>query len=150
MARFTVHIHTPRSVEDAFDYLADLRNFAEWDPGVNGVEQISGSGGGPDAVFDVRVKGFVGEMTLRYRTVEYERPERLVVRAETAALVSEDTIAVADVPLGGSLVTYDAQLHLRHVLRVADPLLSRGFEKVVERAAAGLERHLDGERVSTP
>ena len=91
MARFTVHIHTPRSVEDAFDYLADLRNFAEWDPGVNGVEQISGSGAGPDSVFDVRVKGFVGEMTLRYRTIEHERPERLVVRAETAALSAAAT-----------------------------------------------------------
>ena len=34
MARYTVSIRTDRSPEDAFDYVADLRNFAEWDPGV--------------------------------------------------------------------------------------------------------------------
>ena len=34
-----------------------LSNFAEWDPGVVKVEQIEGDGAGPDAVFDVAVKG---------------------------------------------------------------------------------------------
>jgi hypothetical protein len=34
MARFTTHIRSPLSADQAFAYMADLTNFAEWDPGV--------------------------------------------------------------------------------------------------------------------
>lgn len=109
MARYIVHIRTPRSAAEAFDYLADLRNFAEWDPGVTGVTQVSGEGAGPDSVYDVAVKGFVGQMTLRYHTLTHDRPDRLVVRAESRLLVSDDTITVAPSAGGdGCVVTYEA------------------------------------------
>ncbi len=44
MARYTVTVRTPMSPEDAFDFLADLRNFEEWDPGVERAEQVEGDG----------------------------------------------------------------------------------------------------------
>ncbi|MCH9721067.1 MAG: SRPBCC family protein, partial [Actinomycetia bacterium] len=52
MARYVTKVRTSRTPQEAFAYLADLRNFAEWDPGVKAVKQVEGSGGGPDAVFD--------------------------------------------------------------------------------------------------
>lgn len=47
MARYTVQVSTPKPADEAFAYMADLRNFAQWDPGVKEVEQIHGAGAGP-------------------------------------------------------------------------------------------------------
>ena len=57
MARCATTVKTAKTPKEAFAYMADLRNFAEWDPGVNAVRQVQGSGGGPDSVFDVTVAG---------------------------------------------------------------------------------------------
>ena len=56
MARYVVHVRTPMPAAEAFEYMADLRNSPEWDPGVDRVEQVTGNGAGPGAAFDVAVK----------------------------------------------------------------------------------------------
>ena len=67
MPRYVVHVRTPMPPAEAFAFMADLNNFARWDPGVDDVDQVEGSGPGPEAVFDVSVKAVMGTMTLRYR-----------------------------------------------------------------------------------
>lgn len=57
MARYVTTVKTARTPQNVFAYMADLRNFTEWDPGVKAVKQVKGSGGGPGAVFDVTVAG---------------------------------------------------------------------------------------------
>ena len=71
MAGYVTTVRTRRSVSDAFAYMADLRNFAEWGPGVRKVVQVDGDGADPLAVFDVTLSGRRGT-TLRYRTVEVQ------------------------------------------------------------------------------
>ena len=44
-----------------------------------------------------------------------------------------------------SIVTYDAVLKLKGVLGVSDPLLKLAFNRIGDRAAAGLVEALDGE-----
>lgn len=142
MARYTTSVRTDRAPHDVFTYLADLRNFAEWDPGVRRVVQVAGEGGGVGTVFDVTVAG-PRDTTLRYHTRAYDEPAHLVVEAVSPFLRSLDTITV--VPDGdGSLVTYDAVLDLRGPLRLADPLLKLAFGRIGDRAAAGLRRVLGG------
>ena len=149
MARYVVHVRTPKSAEGSFAYMADLSNFAEWDPGVTEVEQVTGDGAGPDAAFDVTVKGLRGTMTLRYETTSYDPPSTVVAKASSRLLTSLDRITVR-AEEAGSIVTYDAELTLNGVLGLADPLLGRVFDKIGDRAAAGLIRALDGERVAQP
>jgi hypothetical protein len=48
MARYVTTVKTAKTPKQAFAYMADLRNFAEWDPGVKTVKQVEGSGGGKD------------------------------------------------------------------------------------------------------
>ena len=148
MARYVTRVQTPRSVEEAFAYLADLRNFAEWDPGVKRVEQVDGDGAGPDASFDVTVAGPGRDLTLRYLTVEYDAPHTLLVVAKSRMLTSEDRITVDTVD-GATVVTYDADLRLHGLLRLADPGLKLVFGRIGDRAAAGLRTALDGEFVSS-
>jgi carbon monoxide dehydrogenase subunit G len=141
MARYVTKVRTARTPQEAFAYMADLRNFAEWDPGVKAVKQVEGSGGGPDTSFDVTVAGLGRDLTLRYVTEEHDAPRNLLVVARSLTLTSIDRITVE--PDGtGSVVTYDADLRLNGVLRIGDLGLRLVFGRIGDRAAAGLRRVL--------
>ena len=94
MARYATKVRTARTPQKAFAYMADLRNFTEWDPGVKAVRQLEGSGGGLDAVFDVTVAGPVRDLTLRYVTEEHDAPRNLLVVARNLIFTSVDRITV--------------------------------------------------------
>jgi hypothetical protein len=146
VARYVVHARSPKSQAEAFAYMADLSNFAAWDPGVVRVEQVAGKGAGPDAVFDVDVKSVGKPLTLRYRTTFHDSPKTVVVRAQSRLLTSLDTISVrADGT--GSIVTYDAELSLNGIFGVADSLVRLAFNRIGDRAAVGLVKALEGERL---
>ena len=144
MARYVTKVRTARTPRDVFAYLADLRNFAEWDPGVKAVTQVEGSGGGMDAVFDVTGDGPGPDLTLRYRTEEYDAPRNLLVVARSLIFTSIDRVTVE--PDGtGSVVTYDADLRLNGILGIGDLGLRLMFGRIGDRAAAGLRRALGGQ-----
>ena len=144
MARYLVRVRSPKSPAEVFAYMANLSNFAEWDPGVTRVDQSEGEGPGPSAVYDVTVKGLPAP--LRYRTTQFEPSNSIVARAETRFLTSLDTITVEGDGTG-SIVTYDAELKLNGPLGLADPILRLTFGRIGDRAAAGLIRVLEGERL---
>ena len=144
MARYVTKVRTTRTPRDVFAYLADLRNFAEWDPGVKAVTQVEGSGGGMDAVFDVTVEGPGPDLTLRYRTEEHDAPRNLLVVARSLIFTSIDRVTVE--PDGtGSVVTYDADLRLNGILGIGDLGLRLMFGRIGDRAAGGLRRALGGQ-----
>lgn len=143
MARYVTTVRTQLTPEEAFQYMADLRNFAEWDPGVKKVVQVVGSGGGAGNEFDVSVSG----TTLRYKTTVHNPTHELVVVARSRMLTSTDRVTIRREATGdteGTLVTYDATLQLNGVLRLVDPLLGLAFGRIGDRAAAGMRRVLDG------
>jgi len=141
VARYVTTVKTAKTPKEAFAYMADLRNFAEWDPGVKAVKQVKGSGGGKDSVFDVTVAAVGRDLTLRYVTEEYDAPRNLLVVARSSVFTSIDRITV-EKDGRGSVVTYDADLRLNGVLRVGDLGLRLMFGQIGDRAAAGLRRVL--------
>ncbi|CAM8658665.1 Polyketide cyclase/dehydrase [Acidimicrobiia bacterium] len=141
MAKYTVSVESSKSVEEAFAYMADLRNFANWDPGVLTVTQVAGDGGGPESSFDVAVKSVGGGTVLRYETVEYDEPGNLLVEARNSKFTSIDRITVVAKD-EGSIVTYSAELLLNGCLSPLNPLLGLVFNRIGDRAAAGLRRVL--------
>jgi carbon monoxide dehydrogenase subunit G len=147
MARYSTTVRTPMPPAEAFAYMSDLRNFERWDPGVSGVVQISGDGGGPNTVFDVTVKSVGKDLTLQYITTHYDEPTSVQVEARSAMFTSIDRIDVVT-DGDGSRVTYDAELRLNGALQVFDLGLRLAFRRIGDRAAAGLERALGGHRVS--
>lgn len=147
MARYVTTLRTDRSPRDVFTYMADLRNFAEWDPGVVKVQQVEGDGGGAGAVFDVSVKGPGRTIDLRYVTTTYEPSKNLLVVARSSMFTSTDRVTVV-ADGSGSIVTYDADLQFNGALKLFDPLLKLSFGKIGDRAAAGLRRVLDGTPVA--
>ena len=148
MARYVTSLRSPRSVTEAFEYMADLRNFAEWDPGVRNVAQVEGDGAGASSVFDVTVASVGRDLKLRYRITEYDAPNTVLAVAKTSTLKSIDRITVS--PDGtGSIVTYDADLQLLGPLRLFDFGLKMVFGRIGDRAAAGLRKALDGTKVAS-
>lgn len=142
MASYVATVHTPRPAAEVFDYMADLRNFARWDPSVTRSELVTGDRPGPDACYDVAVDVGPRTLRLRYRTEHHDPPRHVRVRAETRLLTSIDTITVT-VREEGCEVTYDARLELAGPLRILDPLLERAFRRTADRAAQSLRRVLD-------
>jgi len=143
MARFVDTVMTSTwSQDDAFAYMADARNFAEWDPGTERVVQVQGSGPGPIGEYDVTVKMGSRSMTVRYVVTEWDPPHRVVLEASKSWMHLRDEITVDRVETD-TLVTYDARIALRGPLKVFDRLLESQFRKVGERGAAGLRRRLE-------
>jgi hypothetical protein len=142
MARYRTTVTTSWDPEEAFAYLAEFSNVAEWDPGVLHASSLDPDPLRAGARFAV-VASFLGRgIALEYRTEEIERPRRVVLRAETGSIVSRDEMTFEPVPGGATAVTYDAELRPRGVLRLADPLLALAFRRIGDRARDGLAARL--------
>ena len=81
---------------------------------------------------------------LTYRVTAIDPPTSVTLRAESGAIVSLDTITLADRADGGTVVRYDADLRLKGLLRLADPALGLAFGRIGDRARDGLCRALAG------
>lgn len=150
MAKYSMAVRTALTPTEAFSYMADLTNFATWDPGVISAAQVAGEGPGLGASYDVEVKSVGGSMVLRYELVEFESPSRVVARAQSPRLTSTDVISVVADEVGdkqGSVVSYDAKLVLNGTLALGDPALQLVFNSIGDKAASGLVAALDGVRV---
>jgi len=142
MARYVATLESPRTQEDVFAYLSDFSTTQEWDPGVAEAQRLDE---GPIAVgsrFNV-VAEFMGRKTpLVYAVVAYDAPHSITLRGDNATVISLDTIAFEPTAAGGTRVSYDADLTLKGPLGIGDPLLKLVFNRIGDRAVAGLRKVL--------
>lgn len=143
MADYLTCIDTPLSPDDAFAYMADMTHFTEWDPSVRRAIRVAGDGHSTGTVYELTVQAG-GTTVLRYEVQVYEPPRRIVLVARTRLLVSHDEVRI-EATRRGAMVTYDAKLLLRGPLHLFDPLLGLAFQRLGDRAAAGLRRALRAE-----
>lgn len=142
MARYVTTIPSSLTPQEAFAYMADLHNFADWDKGVIKVVQVEGSGGGLGTIFDVTVKG-VGKSTstLRYTTTEYEEFSSILVRGVNTLFTSVDRITVKETATGCDVI-YDATLTANWIIAPMNIVLGRVFDKIGDTATRGLRTAL--------
>jgi carbon monoxide dehydrogenase subunit G len=141
MASYRATIDTPRERQDVFAYISDFSTTQEWDPGVVEAERLNDAAVGEGTEFRL-VAEFLGrETALTYRIVEYDPPHAVTFCGENAAVISNDRITFEAVG-EGTRITYDAELMLKGPLRLADPLLGLAFNRVGDRALAGLKHKL--------
>ncbi len=143
MATYTATAKTSWSREQTFDYLADFRTVSDWDPGILRSVCKSGTPPSEDSRYDVDVETLGRTTTFEYETIELQRPERVVLRAETGSLISVDTMTFVDTG-SGTEVTYNAEITLKGLLKLADPLFSLAFQRVGDKAKSGLRERLAG------
>jgi Polyketide cyclase / dehydrase and lipid transport len=153
MAIYEATIPSAWPADDTFWYLATFSNAQEWDPGVLRAEAL---GPGPvraGSRFRLTVPFLGRKLALTYQVSEFSRPERRVVLdASSPLLRARDVITVrpggtfslaslgtpATYASQASAVSYHAEVTLRGPLHLLDPVLSRGFGKVGDRAASSL------------
>src|SRR4051794_7848665 len=133
MPRFDATIPSSWSREQTFDYLADFRTVQEWDPSMTSVRLVSGEPGQVGARYELVMSTLGREATLEYEAVEVERPRRFVMRCDTDAFTSVDTVTVDEGPKGVA-VTYDADLALKGARKLAGPAVQVGLVLASERA----------------
>lgn len=143
MAHYDVTISSPLSQQEAFERMATVERFEEWDAGITSSEQIAGDGPGEGSVYLLKVRGFAGgELSLEYATTSFDAPNRFVVVSDGKSLRSDDVITV--VPDGdGCRVTYAADLKMKGAFAVINPVLGLVFKRIGDKAVAGLRPFLD-------
>ena len=121
--------------------LADFRTVAEWDPSMRAARLVAGEPGQVGARYELVMSTLGRETTLEYEAVTVERPHRVVMRCDTDALTSVDTITVDERPEGVA-VSYDAHLTLKGARKLAEPAVQVGLVLASERAKRSLQEKL--------
>ena len=142
MARYVASLITDRPLEEVFDFLADFSTTAEWDPGVVSAVRVGDGDVGLGSRFDLVTQFRGRETQLSYEIVAFDRPHLVTLRGENATVVSLDTITFA-AEGDGTRLTYDADLTLKGLLRLGDPLLKLVFGQIGDAAVGGLSKRLD-------
>jgi len=142
MPRYVVTVPSSKTAAEAFTYMADMRNYPEWDKGISRVELAQGSAAGLGTAYSVTVKGVGGRDTVfRYDTTEWTEGTTLLLVGKGGPFTSVDRITVVPTATGCD-VTYDAKLTVNGLLAPFNLALGLVFNKVSDRAARGLRRVL--------
>ena len=140
--RFSEEIVVARPAAEAFRYLADFENTAEWDPGIAEARQLTEGPVRVGSEYDV-VALFRGKrQRFRYTVTELEDGRRVVLEGVGDKALSDDEITVEPTG-GGSRILYTADIRLKGLRRLAEPLLRPLLRKTVDEALAGLKQTLD-------
>jgi carbon monoxide dehydrogenase subunit G len=111
--------------EEAFDFIADIRNEREWHKDLRSVEKFGDDALGEGTVFDTVYRG-MGPMRIELH--EYRRPRHLVFVGSGPRM--EMRFAMDVEPRGaGSEVTFDIDMQPRGPARLFTPLLSFGLPR---------------------
>ncbi len=141
MARYIGTIVTSKPAEEVFDYMADFTSVKQWDETVVEASRVGDNPPGKGARFRVKFRLAGRENEFEYETVAYQRPHRVVLRAESGTVTSLDEVTVRRTAEGTEL-TYDAKLEPTGLMKLADPVLGLLFKRLGDNAAAGLRREL--------
>lgn len=127
-----------RPVEDVFDFLADIRNEAAWNPRVIRIDKTSNGSIGAGTTFHGLYKG-IGP--LRTELVEYDRPGRLSFRSSSPRMRIAGTFVLSAVQ-GESSVALSADLEPQGLFRFIAPLMAPLLKRQNAAASTRLKRVL--------
>lgn len=124
------------------DYLKDFGNAEEWDPGT---ESCTREDAGPIRVGSSwhntsKILGVTAELTYR---LDELTDDKVVLVGRNDRSTSTDTITV--VPSGsGSEITYQAELEMHGMAKLATPLMKLEFEKLANQTRDQMTEVLNG------
>jgi carbon monoxide dehydrogenase subunit G len=125
MPSHTISFHLDAPPERVFDYIADIRNEAEWSKDITSVKLVGDGPVDQGTEFDTVYRGF-GAMRLVHS--EYRRPEHLVIDGDGPRMAMHFAMDLA--PDGdGTSVTMTVELRPRGVFRAMEPMLKFGMPR---------------------
>ena len=151
MATFETSFIIPRPLAATFAFVTDFRNAPRWDPRAYEAKQLTPGPIGLGTRF-LLVGGLIARPTLdrfhvpdwlrqtsdlEYEVVSFVPQRELVVRGETAMLRYEDHL-VFSAEGDGTRLRYSAEMELKSVLQIGDPILAPLFHAIGEDATRGI------------
>lgn len=134
-------VTVPRPIDEVYDFVADFANVAEWDPGIARSEQTGGAGLEIGATYAVTAVFNGREIPMEYRVTDLEPGRRVVLAGEGATVTAVDDIRFSTSGTG-TRIDYSADLRLKGLLRLTEPLLGGAFRRLIDAAMAGLAQRL--------
>ena len=142
MATYRAAVDTAWDRDRAFAYLADFASISDWDPGVVSSRRLTDDPLVVGARFEV-VSSFLGrQIPLTYEVIEIDPPRRVLLRAATSTMTSLDELTFDLRPGGGTIVTYDADLTMSGVARLAELPMRLALRRLGDNARDGLRNRL--------
>lgn len=141
MARYRGTVHSSRPAAEALGFVADFSNLERWDPSVVRARRLDTGDLAVGSRFAVTTRFIGREIELEYELVELDGARFARLRAETPTAISIDTIEARGT-FGACEITYEADLQLKGVFRLAELPTRLAFRRLGEAARAGLQRAL--------
>jgi carbon monoxide dehydrogenase subunit G len=142
MPRLHRTITVPRHLDEVFGFVSDFSTVSEWDPGVSESQQTNGDAPAVGATYAVTAVFNGREIPMTYRTTVLEPLRRISLKGEGSTITADDDISFRDKGDGTTQIDYVADLNMKGPLRLAQPFLRGAFDKLADKAMAGLERRL--------
>ena len=117
-------------------------NSAEWDPGIPAARKLTDGPVRRGSEFEVEALFRGKSQAFRYVVDELEPDRRIVLTGEGRKARSVDEITFEPFD-GGTRIVYVADIQLKGVARVAEPLLAPTMNRMADDALAGLKTVLD-------
>jgi carbon monoxide dehydrogenase subunit G len=135
-------IETSLPIDDAFAFVADFANSAQWDPGVASAERIDAGPLGVGARYrlGIRMGGRVAPMD--YRVTVFEPLRRVVLAGAGSGVEAEDEIVFEATPTG-TRIDYTADIRLRGLMHLATPFAGGALARTARDARDGMQGALD-------
>tara|TARA_Y100001936_G_scaffold197766_1_gene198649 strand:+ start:2662 stop:3111 length:450 start_codon:yes stop_codon:yes gene_type:complete len=138
MVKYEATIQSQHSIRKVFDYLSNFCSAEQWDPGVIKVTQAQGSSSDLGATYDVVAKFGISKVPLKYEITKFKPPYEIEFIANTPNFVARDVMKFREND-AGSVVEYHAELKFHGFWRLLSPVMQLIFNRVGDKAAAGLD-----------
>jgi hypothetical protein len=133
---------THLSVERAFDFIADFANASTWDPGTATSARVDAGPVGVGATYQLGVRMGGSIRPMEYRIASYDRPRTVVLQGEGSGVSATDRITFA-ADADGTWIDYSADIRLRGLLKLLEPLAGGQFASIARQAREGMQSTLD-------
>lgn len=146
MTTLRERIDTSLPLGEAFAFIADFSNAAQWDPGVASSERVDARpdaepiGTGSRFRLGVRMGGRVAPM--EYAITTWDPPHRVVLVGAGSGVSAVDDIRFRAMP-SGTRIDYVADIRLTGLLRLLSPFTRGAFATLARNARQGMARALD-------
>ncbi len=141
MTRLIETATTSLSQEDAFRHVAEFENIDQWDPGVADSVKATPGETGVGTAYDLDLLYRGRSLKMTYTVTEWVPNERVVLKGVGGPVEAIDTISF-EAGAEGTIVTYQADLSLRGIAKIVQPLMGSRLAAVGEAAGEGLRTWL--------
>tara|TARA_B100000686_G_scaffold352305_1_gene453820 strand:- start:1035 stop:1484 length:450 start_codon:yes stop_codon:yes gene_type:complete len=142
MVKYEATIQSKHNLADVFEYLSNFCSVTQWDPGVIEANQVVGSSAEIGSSYEVIAKFGASKVPLRYEIVKLVPSREIELMALAPNFIARDVMKFRE-NNGGTVVQYQAELKFSGFWRLLSPLMQLIFNRVGDKAAAGLEKCLN-------